>query len=159
MRVLVIGYGNPLREDDGIGWAAAQSLVRMAHDMPHMALTVETVHQLLPELADLISQTDLVIFVDAAVTGNPGDIRCEEIRPLPQSPGAFSHHVGPAGLLEMAQALYGRFPLAYLFTVTAASLGYGETLSTVVAAVLPELLNQMMVLIQNTAANGRFHLS
>ncbi len=147
MGILFIGYGNPLREDDGVGWAAAEMLFHTDHRSRFTAhdsrLTVETTHQLLPELADSISQADLVIFVDAAVDGEPGEIRCQVVRPFPQPPGAFSHHVSPAGLLQMAQELYGRCPPAYLFTVTAASMGFDEGLSPAVTAALPELLWQI----------------
>ncbi|MEZ4644237.1 MAG: hydrogenase maturation protease [Chloroflexota bacterium] len=154
MQVLLIGYGNPLREDDGIGWAAATALSQPEHAVEGVTLITETMHQLLPELADPISQADLVVFVDAAVSGEPGDIQSEAIRPFPSPPGAFSHHVGPAGLLEMARDLYGRFPPAYLFTITVANLGYGENLSPTVTAVLPELLHQIKTVIQTAAESG-----
>ncbi|MCA9970129.1 MAG: hydrogenase maturation protease [Anaerolineales bacterium] len=151
MHVLIVGYGNPLREDDGIGWAAADALRNPPYAIRH-TLTIETVHQLLPELAEQMSQADLVIFIDAAVAGAPGTIRHEVVAPLAAPPGAFSHHVGPAGLLEMAQVLYGRAPQTHLFTVTAARLGYGEALSPTAAAALPALLDQIAACIDSFAA-------
>ena len=47
-RVLIIGYGNPLRADDGVGWQAARRLAELRQDE-----FVETLalHQLTPELA------------------------------------------------------------------------------------------------------------
>ncbi len=161
--VLIIGYGNPLREDDGIGWAAAEKIAEFglqdsdfnATHYPEEAnkplrITVEALHQLLPELAEPISRADLVIFVDAAVGGEPGEIRRADLTPEMERLGAFSHHVGPSELLECARVLYGRFPPATLFTVTAAQLGYGEGLSTAVAAALPELLQQISKRIYET---------
>ncbi|MCZ7667263.1 MAG: hypothetical protein M5U34_08660 [Chloroflexi bacterium] len=61
--------------------------------------------------------------------------------------GAFTHHFDPAGLVGYARDLYGRFPRAYLVTVTAVSLGYGEGLSETVAGALPEVLRHIRKLI------------
>lgn len=155
--VLLIGYGNPLREDDGIGWRVVAEMANGQLDTwqnPQSAIDNPqfiTVHQLLPELAEPISQADLVIFVDAAVAGAPGEIRRIDLTPQAEKPGAFSHQVGPAGLLESARVLYGRFPPATLFTVTAAQMGYGEALSPAIAAALPDLLRQIAARIQDAA--------
>ena len=65
-RVLILGYGNPLRTDDGLGWRAAEELaLRFSSD----EVEIRTCHQLLPEMVDLISQTDTIFFVDAAQDG------------------------------------------------------------------------------------------
>lgn len=160
LQVLLIGYGNPLREDDGVGWRVVAEMANgqletgqnpqsIIHNPQFIA-----VHQLLPELAEPISQADLVIFVDAAVAGEPGEIRRMELQPQAEEPGAFSHQVGPAGLLESARVLYGRFPPATLFTITAAQMGYGDQLSPPVAAALPELLRQITARIQEAGKNA-----
>lgn len=59
---LIIGYGNPLRGDDGLGWHVAQ---RLAAVLPQHRARIEVCHQLTPELAEPISRADLVIFIDA----------------------------------------------------------------------------------------------
>ena len=63
-RVLVIGYGNPLRGDDGIGRVIAEHI---AETLRPEAIDVVVAHQLTPELTEPISRSGLVIFVDAAV--------------------------------------------------------------------------------------------
>lgn len=146
-RILVIGYGNPLRQDDGVGWAAAEALAGKAVD--GATIQVEAVHQLLPELAEPISAADLVIFIDASVEGEgePGEIKQKRVRPSGEDPAAFSHHFRPARLLGYARELYGRFPPAYLFTITAARLGYGEGLSGVVETAVVDLTRQIEAII------------
>ncbi|MCB8988477.1 MAG: hydrogenase maturation protease [Ardenticatenaceae bacterium] len=146
MDVLLIGYGNPLRGDDGIGWCVVEEIAN--RQSPISNLHPIAVHQLLPELAEPISETDLVIFVDASVEGEPGAIAVRAIEPEPPQIGAFTHHFDPAGLVGYARDLYGRFPRAYLVTVTAVSLGYGEGLSDTLEAALPDLLQQIGQLIQ-----------
>ena len=55
VRLLVIGVGNPLREDDGVGWRLAEALAQAG-------VEVHTCHQLLPELAAELGRVDLVLF-------------------------------------------------------------------------------------------------
>src|SRR5262249_4363142 len=89
-RTLVIAYGNPLRSDDGVAWRAAKELKRI---LPNSAQVI-SVRQLTPELAELASGSDLVIFVDASSEGPPGSVLCQ---PLSPEPGKFhfSHHLTP----------------------------------------------------------------
>jgi hypothetical protein len=61
-RSLVVGYGNPLRSDDGIGWVIAG---RLATDPRFAGTDVLQRHQLTPELALDISRAGLVVLVDA----------------------------------------------------------------------------------------------
>ena len=148
MKVLVIGYGNPLREDDGIGWRVIEEIERQESSIFNLqSLETIAVHQLLPELAEEVSGAELVIFVDASVEGEPGAIKIMELSPVVQEMGAFTHHFDPAGLLGYARDLYGRFPRAYLVAVTAVSLGYGEGLSETVEGALPEVLQHIEKLI------------
>lgn len=128
MSFLVIGYGNPLRGDDGVGWAVVERLERTA---AATSLTLITRHQLLPELADLIAQATGVLFVDAAADGEPGSIRLIPLSPDPTGP-ASSHQMGPGVLLAYTQELYGHCPPATLITVTGESFGYEVRLSPLI---------------------------
>ena len=64
--MLIIGYGNPLRGDDGVGWRVAEAA---GTALPEGAATVLAVHQLTPELSAPISRAGRVVFVDAAAEG------------------------------------------------------------------------------------------
>ena len=68
---LIIGYGNPLRGDDGIGQAAAQAF---ADEAAGDGIDVVRCHQLMPELAEQLAAVDLAVFVDAGATGAPGGV-------------------------------------------------------------------------------------
>jgi hydrogenase maturation protease len=140
---LIIGYGNPLRGDDGVGWTAAQTLAAR-----HPELTVITRHQLTPELAETISHFARVVFVDATAVGQPGAIVTHPLDPASASGDLYSHNCDPAGLLQMAELLYGRSPNGYIFTVAGESFGYEETLSATVTAALPQLCEQIERLIK-----------
>ncbi len=71
-RVLVLGYGNPGRQDDGLGPAAAAEIEKL--DWP--GVTVCDNYQLVIEDAIDIAEHDVVWFVDAARTGaEPYEVR------------------------------------------------------------------------------------
>ena len=153
-RVLVLGYGNPLRCDDGLGWQVAVEMFR-ANKSPEVL--VLPCHQLTPELAEPISRAETVLFIDSAHQGSPGDFRCEEVR-SPTGPASFTHHLSPAGLLDLASELYGCCPRAHLLTICGESFEMGESLSTTVSAHLPELKTRVRELIaESLATSGTLH--
>lgn len=136
--ILVIGYGNTLRRDDGIGWLAAEAL---RQSTPH--LEILTAMQLYPEMAETLRHFSAVIFIDAAEGGTPGEIRCERV--LPDSPAAASltHHLTPSQLLTLSALLYGHSIEGILFTVVGQDFEHGEGLSPTLQAVFPVLLAQI----------------
>jgi hydrogenase maturation protease len=147
-RVLILGYGNPLRSDDGLGWQVGVELFR-ANKSPDVL--VLPCHQLTPELAEPISRAEIVMFVDITRQGTPGEFRCEELR---SQAGAvsFTHHLSPAGLLDMSSELFGCCPRAYLLSICGESFELGHSLSATVSARLPELKARVRELIAESLA-------
>jgi len=99
---VIIGYGNPLREDDGLGWRAADLL---AARRGLGAATIIQRHQLTPELAATLADAAAVVFLDAAVDIGPGEVRCERLNT--EELNGWSHDLGPSQLLGLALDLYG----------------------------------------------------
>ena len=121
--VLVIGYGNELRCDDGVGPHVARAIA--AREYP--GVRAIAVHQLVPELSESLREATLAIFVDAAF--NPGDaVHLQRLEPA-ASPLGLGHVSDPQGLLAATQALFGRCPEAWLITIPAVNLNFGEELS------------------------------
>jgi hydrogenase maturation protease len=129
--LLVIGYGNPLRGDDGFGPRAAARIPGAI-----------AVHQLTPELMDPIARAERVLFLDAAAEGVPGEIRRRAVLPAPAEAG-FTHHATPEALLAGALLLYGRAPEAEILTVSGADFSLSETLSPAVAAALEKVVEEL----------------
>lgn len=122
---LVIGYGNTLRSDDGVGAKVAVAVEELALT----GVTVLACHQLTPELAEPISAARAVVFVDASA-----DASTEvQLRPLEPADGAqlMAHAADPRTLLAMAKQLFGRCPPAWWLTIPVENLGFGEELSPV----------------------------
>jgi hydrogenase maturation protease len=128
MTVLVIGYGNTLRGDDGVGYQVAETVAEWQLSQVRSIAT----HQLLPELAADIAEVEIVVFVDAVVAIDSVApnitiaplIACED--------ATFSTHlITPQLLLGITQKLYGANPVAYLLTITAIDFTLGANLSSI----------------------------
>ena len=140
--ILIIGMGNPLRQDDAAGWVLAQRLASAlaALEQPCRVLTVQ---QLAPELAVDVAANDVsaVCFVDVAVDA-PG-IR---LAALDAALGAASdavaprltHEIGPRTLLAYAGILRNALPAAWLLTVGGSAFAHGVELSAAVHSALAD---------------------
>jgi hydrogenase maturation protease len=132
--LLVIGYGNELRRDDGVGPRVAREVASWG-----VAGVVTTaVHQLTPELADAVGQAAAVLFVDATADGGTAGVFVQPVRPAAAT--QLGHVCGPQALLALAETLSGRRPQAWLLTVVGRDFGFGEGLSAEVNAGLDRLL-------------------
>lgn len=137
-KVLIIGYGNTLRRDDGVGPYAAQAIADQILDGE---VEVLLRHQLTPELAEAIGRAQLTIFIDAREDGQPGAIDVQTLEPVPDKANALVHQVSPQTLLACAHSLYGGCAQAVLYSVTGADFGYGDGLSDLAAGQLPTLID------------------
>ena len=125
--VLFIGYGNPLRGDDGFGWLLAQRLKEKFRDRD---IEVIAAYQLTPELAEPISRARYVIFADATIKEDSGGLCLKKLRAGADTDNGFSHEMCPEALLTLAQTCYGSSPHAtFLLTAQAYELDHQERLS------------------------------
>lgn len=121
--LLVIGYGNTLRSDDGVGPRVADAVAALA--LPGVRALVCPL--LTPELADPVSQARVVIFVDAAVDA-PREVQMRKLAAAGTSQ-IMAHAASPATLLALARDVFGHVPEAWWLTIPAKDLGIGEELS------------------------------
>jgi hydrogenase maturation protease len=120
---LVIGYGNTLRSDDGVGAKVAASVAELT--LPGVVALV--LHQLTPELAEPISEARAVVFVDAAVDAST-EVQMRQLAPA-EGAQLMAHAADPRSLLAFAQQLFGRCPPAWWLTIPVENLAFGEELS------------------------------
>jgi hydrogenase maturation protease len=155
LRILIIGYGNPLRGDDGIGWRAAQTL---SEQIQSPEVRVVVCHQLTPELAQDVSGAETVIFVDAARDLPPGKIRCAPVvaagETEPSPPVSYSHHVSPLSILNVCRELYSAEPGAFLVSVGGERFGVVGGLSATGTKALKEVIE----CVQNFISTGQFNV-
>jgi hydrogenase maturation protease len=122
--VLVIGYGNTLRCDDGVGPRVAEAVAAL--NLPGVRTLV--CQQLAPEHADPVSRARLVLFVDAAVDA-PREVQLRPLQPADTSQ-VMAHAADPRTLLALARDVFGRVPEAsWWLTIPIEEPGFGEELS------------------------------
>lgn len=136
--VLILGYGNPDREDDGVAWHLLDRLARRL-DPSGQGMGEETVRafdrvtlqfslQLMPEMAEQVAMFDRVLFIDAHTGSEPEDLTWQPLTAhFQQSP--FTHHMTPATLLSIAESLYGSRPQAVLVALRGFAFGFQRGLS------------------------------
>jgi hydrogenase maturation protease len=150
-RILIIGYGNTLRGDDGLGPVAAE---RLSDLLPERLASVIAAHQLLPELTEPLSRVDLAIFIDACCDLSPGQLSCKPVEPRTDVSGPMTHHLDPPTLLALADRLFGHCPRGYLITVGGASFDLEPQLSPTMQACLGRVIDQVNQLIRDYNPQG-----
>lgn len=128
-RTLIIGYGNPLRGDDGVGPAVAE--VVAAWKIPD--LRARAVAQLVPELVDDLKHAERVLFVDASQEYLAAPFTLSVVEPR-ASRGVLGHFSDPGHLLALARDLEGHFPASWMLAIQVHSFAYGEEITEVARA-------------------------
>lgn len=122
--VLLIGFGNPGRLDDGLGPALADAVEKM--NIP--GVDVDCDYQPTIEDSVNIADHDVVIFADADVNG-PEPFYFKPLEP-DEFGGFTSHSVSPSGLIGLTQKLFGKEIEAYVLGIRGYEFDeFGERLS------------------------------
>ena len=135
-KVLVFGFGNPGRLDDGLGPAFAEMLEEK--EIP--GVTVDSNYQLSVEDSNTAAEHDMVIFVDASVN-------CKEPysfdRIYPGDSMSFTtHSVEPEAVLALAKDLFKAEPTAYMLGIRGYEFNeFGQKLSDKAKSNLVESLD------------------
>ncbi|MBB1074549.1 hydrogenase maturation protease [Rhodoferax sp. 4810] len=144
-RILIIGYGNPIRGDDAIGPLVADQLSQCA--LPP-GVKVIARHILTAELIAEFAELEQVIFLDAAINGIPGTVQCQCVTAEVFPPVVLGHFQTPTELLAWCAALYGRTPQAWLITAVGAEFNYMHyQLSPQAQAAVNPMIAEVMALL------------
>ena len=100
-RVLIIGYGNPGRCDDGLGPALADRLAEL--DLP--GVRVESNYQLNVEDAETVAEHDVVVFIDACLC-SPPPFFLRDLEPRTGTLEFTTHSLAPEGVLGLARDVF-----------------------------------------------------
>jgi len=122
-RILVLGYGNPGRQDDGLGPAAVEQIEALGWSN----VTAHENYQLNIEDAIDVAAHDVVWFVDAARDG-PSPFVIEALSPC-ATLEFTSHLVRPEAILAMALQYYGARPRAFLLGIRGFEFEFIEALT------------------------------
>ena len=147
-RVLIFGYGNFDRQDDGVAWHVLAEVARQLgcavplspeEEFPANEGAPDFLFelQLTPELAETIAQYDRVCFVDAHTGAVPNNVNVSEIAVEFQA-SPLTHHLTPQSLLTFAQTLYNARPEAILVSVRGYQFEFERMLSPLTAQLVQE---------------------
>ena len=122
--ILVYGYGNPGRLDDGLGPALVHELEARGIS----GVSLESGYQLQIEDATLVADHDVVVFADAdTACAGPFEVRCIEPRP---ETDFTTHSVAPEALLALAHQHFGARTLGFVLGIRGYDFDeFGEELS------------------------------
>jgi len=122
--ILLIGIGNDGRGDDGLGWEFVERITALGVD----GLDYEFRYQLQVEDAALISNYDIVIFVDSSKEKLCGGFQMS--RCISASHSFFStHSQAPSAILHLANNIYTKFPKAYILAISGKEWEFQTSLS------------------------------
>ncbi len=145
-KILLIGYGNPGRVDDGLGPALAEAISEL--HIP--GATVDANYQLQVEDARAVADHDVIVLADADVRCDP-PFSFELIQP--SSEVSFSSHsISPASLLGMARDLFGFSGSGYALAIRGYEFdSFGERLSEQAKANLARAIEFIEPVLRNRA--------
>jgi len=150
---LIIGFGNPDRQDDGVAWHILAMLEKkLGRPIPSMDEgffpngenpDLLFVLQLTPELADTISAYQRVCFIDAHTGNVPEDVNMVEVKAEYQR-SPFTHHMTANTCLSLVQTIYGRNPQAILVSVRGYEFSFSHELSPATLQLSKQAVERIM---------------
>jgi hydrogenase maturation protease len=127
MQILVYGYGNPGRQDDGLGIALVSQLEEWAVENQITGIRFDNNYQLNIEDAEAISNHDLVIFADASE--EEIDDFCLSVVDGTGKLAFTTHSASPSYILKLCQELFQKDPLVLLLHIKGYNWEFKEGLS------------------------------
>ena len=121
--VLILGYGNPGRQDDGLGPALAEQAT--AWGLPELETDAD--YQLTIEDGAAVAGHSAVVFVDAAIDG-PEPFTFRPVAPATEITFT-THSVSPESVLAVAQNHFGGAPEAWVLAVRGYAFEFQEGLT------------------------------
>jgi len=153
-RILLLGYGNLDRQDDGIAWhilrRVAENLDAQLPAVPEQyqyevspTITIGFALHLIPEHSEWLSQVERVLFLDAHTGTIPQEI-CFTPLNARFEPSPFTHHLTPATCLALCAALYQKVPQGALLSVRGYEFNFSQSLSPAASQLLEPAVKQVM---------------
>lgn len=159
-RTLIVGLGNPILGDDGVGWQVTQAVKgRLADSGPDVEVDWLSVGGL--NLMERLIGYERAIIVDAIQTeeGSVGDVYVFPLEALPDPAGGHTTAVHDASL-QTALALGRQMGAALPEEITVVAVeaervfDFSEALSAAVAAAIPTATEAVLALAGDGPAEG-----
>ena len=147
-KVLVFGYGNPAREDDGLGPAAVEAIEKFDIE----GITVDSDYQLTVETSAAVAEHDVVIFIDASIDGEKPFYFSKATAKSME--GFSTHHIEPERVMGLAKELFNAGTEAYILGILGYSFSmFKETMTKKASGNLEKALHFIIPFLHS----GGFH--
>ncbi len=151
--IIVIGFGNTLRGDDGIARLVLRELEKRLDksiDQTTGSSRIRLVlkHQIDIIDAEVVSESDVVIFVDAHVSERLNDIDIREITGRETTTVNVTHISSPEELIVAAKEIYGTTPRAFVCAVRGYDFEFGEQITEPAQRLAHSAAEQLFCLIE-----------
>ena len=122
-QICIIGIGNPMRADDGVGAFICEILDEKKND----GLTCMTKHQLDFGITEELIEFEEVIFIDASI--ETPSISLQELSKEVKCSTSFSHHLQASMVAKLANELFDAHTRFYLCSVGCYRFRMGAAIS------------------------------
>jgi len=156
-RTLIIGLGNPILGDDGVGWRVAEEVARRlpkSSETSVVSIEVDRVSLGGLSLMERMIGYDRAIVIDAIATGQQpiGSVTCLTLDDLPDRAAGHTtaaHDTSLQTALKVGRALGARLPdqVTIVAVEALAVYDFSEELSPPVAAAIPLAVQTVMNLL------------
>jgi hydrogenase maturation protease len=126
--ILIYAYGNPGRQDDGLGNRLIEELDKWIENQGIEGIELESNWQLNIEDALKIAEKDVVIFVDAS-NEEIEDIHFSPVEPSEGKSDFTTHSASPSFILSLCNQLYDKYPKTFLLQIRGYTWEFREGLS------------------------------
>jgi hydrogenase maturation protease len=154
-RLAIVGIGNPLAGDDGVGCEVVRRLQIVHAESP--GLWLGTLSGDLFAVADLLGSAERFIFVDAVVREPPGQLVIDEAPPSGAAPAPSLHQTSIVEVMRRLEALrlVDPFPRWSLWGVTIRPpTELHEGLSQAVASAAATLCARLSALVRQSGGSA-----
>lgn len=127
--ILVYGYGNPGRKDDGLGPAFIQLLDEWLIENPLHQISTDCNYQLNIEDAAAIADKEVVVFVDASLEEDIDAFSLTKVEASTAKVEFSMHAVSPAFVLDLCEKMYDKSPETWLLHIRGYDWDFIENLS------------------------------
>lgn len=127
-KILIYAYGNPGRQDDGLGNRLVDELEPWIKEQGLSNVELDSNFQLNIEDADNIRDKDIVVFVDASILDIDG-FQLDVVEPSEGRSEFSMHSASPAYVLALCIKLYNKHPETYILQIRGYEWEFQEGLS------------------------------
>jgi hydrogenase maturation protease len=128
-KILIYGYGNPGRQDDGIGERFVKMTEEWIEKEKISEISTDCNYQLNIEDSATIGGYDTVFFVDASIVEEVENYKLEVVEPNDATIEFTMHAVSTSYVVDLCRKIYGRTPKTYVLHIKAYEFDFVEELT------------------------------